>query len=59
MYGSSYTLICLLSPVFTALLLIFVSGIPLLQKMHDKQYGDTPEYKTYVQNTSKLIPGLF
>jgi steroid 5-alpha reductase family enzyme len=47
-----------LSPLFIALLLVHVSGIPILEKQAYKRWGDTPEYKAYVARTSVLFPGL-
>jgi len=49
-------LIGLISPVFIALLLILVSGIPPLEQSADKRWGDKPEYKRYKTRTSILIP---
>lgn len=43
-------------PVFITLLLLFVSGIPLLEKSADKKHGDTPEYLAYKRNTSIFFP---
>ena len=40
-------LIGLLSPLFIAVLIIFVSGIPLLEKGADKRWGDNPKYQKY------------
>ncbi len=45
----------LLSPLYIALLIIFVSGIPLLEKAADKRWGDDPEYQKYKESTSALI----
>lgn len=45
-----------LSPVFVALLLIFVSGIPLLEQKADKKYGDNDDYQRYKKNTPVLVP---
>jgi steroid 5-alpha reductase family enzyme len=45
-----------ISPVFVALLLIFVSGIPLLEKSADAKFGDNEEYKIYKKSTPVLIP---
>lgn len=49
-------LIGLASPVFIALLLLFASGVPILEKSADKRWGDLPEYKRYKKRTSLLIP---
>lgn len=43
-------------PVFITLLLLFVSGIPLLEKAADKKHGQNPDYISYRDNTSLLIP---
>lgn len=46
----------LISPVFVALLLTRVSGIPMLEASANKRWGDDPEYQHYVANTPVLIP---
>lgn len=45
-----------ISPVFVALLLIFVSGIPLLEAKADKVYGKIEEYQLYKKQTPVLVP---
>ncbi|XP_070492994.1 uncharacterized protein [Chironomus tepperi] len=45
-----------ISPVFVALLLIFVSGIPLLEKSADAKFGNNEEYKIYKKSTPVLVP---
>jgi steroid 5-alpha reductase family enzyme len=45
-----------ISPVFVALLLIFVSGIPLLEQKADKKFGDNDLYQQYKANTPTLVP---
>lgn len=45
-----------ISPVFVALLLIFVSGIPLLEQKADKKYGDNDMYQEYKKKTPTLVP---
>jgi len=44
-----------LSPVFTTLILLFVSGIPLLEKQADKKFCGNSEYFVYKDCTSVLI----
>lgn len=51
-----YRFYALASPLFIALLLIFVSGIPLLEKAADKKWGDNPRYRAYKKKTAVLIP---
>ncbi|CRK93015.1 CLUMA_CG006603, isoform A [Clunio marinus] len=45
-----------ISPVFVALLLIFVSGIPLLEQKADKKFADNEAYQHYKENTPVLVP---
>lgn len=45
-----------ISPIFVAFLLIFVSGIPLLEQKADKKFGENPEYQTYKKETPVLVP---
>ncbi len=44
------------SPGLIAALLLFVSGVPLLEKSAEKRWGTLPEYQTYKANTRLLIP---
>lgn len=46
----------ILSPLFTFLLLVFVSGIPLLERAADKRWREDAAYKAYKQTTPVLIP---
>jgi steroid 5-alpha reductase family enzyme len=43
-------------PAFIVLLLLFVSGIPLLEASADKKHGTKPEYRDYKRRTSVLLP---
>lgn len=45
-----------LGPVSITLLLLFVSGIPLLEQSADKRYGDNASYLDYKRRTSIFIP---
>lgn len=44
------------SPVFVTVLLLYVSGIPLLEKKYDEKYGKNPDYAEYKERTSILVP---
>jgi len=46
----------ILGPILLTLLLLFVSGIPLLESSADKRYGRLEEYRVYKNTTSPLIP---
>lgn len=56
---SESALIFLVSPLFVALLLTRISGIPLLRKTAGARWGDDPEYQAYLKETPILIPRLF
>lgn len=49
-------LIALVSPLFITVLLLFVSGIPLLEKSADKRWGKVKAYRQYRERTSILVP---
>ncbi|KAH9763532.1 S5A REDUCTASE domain-containing protein [Citrus sinensis] len=46
----------ILGPIFLTLLLLFISGIPLLEESADKKFGNMPAYRLYKKTTSPLIP---
>ncbi|XP_031559652.1 uncharacterized protein C594.04c-like [Actinia tenebrosa] len=46
----------ILSPLFLMAILLFLSGIPLLEKKADERYGSLTTYRIYKKNTSPLIP---
>ncbi len=45
-----------LGPLFLTLLLLFVSGVPLLEKSADKKHGGEPAYQEYKRRTSLFVP---
>jgi len=47
-----------IGPIFITLLLLFVSGIPLLEKSADAKYGSDPAYIDYKRRTNIFIPFL-
>jgi steroid 5-alpha reductase family enzyme len=49
-------LVAALSPIYITFLLLFVSGIPLLEKKADKKYGSDPAYREYRDHTSLFVP---
>jgi steroid 5-alpha reductase family enzyme len=48
--------ITLISPIFVYLLLTKVSGVNMLEKRSDDQWGDQLEYQKYKKNTPVLFP---
>jgi steroid 5-alpha reductase family enzyme len=54
LHGAAFAVI--VGPVFITLLLLFVSGIPLLERSADAKYGDDPAYRDYKRRTSILVP---
>ena len=52
--GAAYAVV--VGPVFITLLLLFVTGIPLLERSADEKYGADPHYREYKRRTSILVP---
>ncbi|WP_400159865.1 DUF1295 domain-containing protein [Arthrobacter sp. BPSS-3] len=50
--------VALISPVFVALLITKVSGVPHLERKADKKWGGQADYEEYKKNTPVLIPKL-
>jgi steroid 5-alpha reductase family enzyme len=46
----------LISPVFVALLLLKVSGVPLLERKADAKWGGHDDYEAYKSRTPVLVP---
>ena len=47
--------ISLISPIFTYLLLVYVSGVPQLTASGQKKWGHLESYQDYIKNTPTLI----
>ena len=48
----------LISPVFTYILLVHISGVRMLEDMGNKKWGHLQEYKDYKDKTPRIIPKL-
>jgi steroid 5-alpha reductase family enzyme len=48
--------VTLISPVFVALLITRVSGVPMLEKKADEKWGGQEDYEAYKARTPVLIP---
>lgn len=45
-----------IGPLFITFMLLFVSGIPILEKSAEERWGSDPEYIEYRDSTSILVP---
>jgi steroid 5-alpha reductase family enzyme len=52
-------IIAAISPVFITFLLLFVSGVPLLEKSADVRWGSDKKYQQYKKRTPLFIPRVF
>ena len=55
--GMNY--LAIFSPIFSYLLLVYVSGVRMLEFRGHKKWGHLDEYNSYKKNTPKLIPKIF
>tara|TARA_B100000575_G_scaffold51632_1_gene38364 strand:- start:1953 stop:2810 length:858 start_codon:yes stop_codon:yes gene_type:complete len=51
--GTQY--LTMISPIFTYILLVYISGVRMLDDMGNKKWGHLEEYKTYKKNTPMLL----
>jgi len=51
--------LAIFSPIFTYLLLNYISGIRILEARGNEKWGHLDEYNNYKENTPKLIPKIF
>ena len=54
--GTQY--LTLISPIFTYVLLVYISGVRMLDDMGNKKWGHLEEYKKYKESTPVLFPKL-
>lgn len=54
--GVASLVLALLSPGFETALLLYISGVPLLEKAADDKWGDDVAYKRYKETVSVLVP---
>lgn len=48
--------VTMVSPLFVALLLTRISGVPILERRADEKWGEQEDYRTYKKRTPVLIP---
>jgi steroid 5-alpha reductase family enzyme len=51
--------LAIISPIWITILLLFISGIPLLEKQYEEKYGHEAKFQAYKKETPMLIPFLF
>ena len=52
---SGWQYVTLISPVFTYILLVYISGVRLLEESGKGKWGHLEEYKKYLKNTPSLL----
>jgi steroid 5-alpha reductase family enzyme len=55
----SMNYLAIFSPIFSYLLLVYVSGVRLLELRGHKKWGHLDTYKDYKKNTPRLLPKIF
>ncbi len=53
---SSQLFLAILGPIHISVLILFITGIPTLEKRYDEIYGTNKEFQNYKRRTSLLIP---
>jgi steroid 5-alpha reductase family enzyme len=54
LHGAAFAVV--IGPLYITVLLLFVSGIPLVERSADEKYGADPAYREYKRRTSLLVP---
>ena len=49
----------LISPIFVYILLVYISGIRMLENQANKKWGHLDSYKKYLRNTTRLFFRIF
>ena len=52
---SNFQFVSLISPIFTYIILVYVSGVRLLESSGNKKWGHLKSYKQYIQKTPRLL----
>jgi len=56
---SRFDYFAILCPIFDAILICFVSGVPILEANAEKKWGANQEYQNYKARTKVLIPFIW
>ena len=49
----------LISPLFVYILLVYISGVRILENQGNKKWGHLDSYKEYLKNTPRLFFRIF
>ena len=52
---SNLQFVTLISPIFTYIILVYVSGVRLLEERGNKKWGNLKDYKEYIKKTPRLL----
>ena len=52
---SNLQFVTLISPIFTYIILVYVSGVRLLEERGNKKWGNLKDYKEYIEKTPRLL----
>lgn len=55
-FQSGISWLTITGPLFITFILLFVSGIPPLEKKYNQRYRSNPDYQNYKEKTSLLVP---
>lgn len=55
-YLEGFEYASVVSPLYIIFLLLFVTGVPTLEKRYDKKFKDNQEYEEYKKKTNLLVP---
>jgi len=53
---SGWQLASVISPLYLMLLLLFMSGVPLLEKRYIQKFGQNKQFQQCLKNTRLLVP---
>lgn len=51
--------LAIIGPLWIVVLLLFVSGVPTLEKANEEKYGHLAAFQRYREETDKLLPGVY
>ena len=52
---SNLQFVTLISPIFTYIILVYVSGVRLLEERGNKKWGNLKDYKEYIEKSPRLL----